>query len=95
MRVMLEAHLERVDRDSRLLPVRFFPFVRLEMDSGSKHIAIDPAVGFGRPIIRSRGISTRVIVQRIDAGETPGELAADYGIGIDEIEEAVVYERAA
>jgi uncharacterized protein (DUF433 family) len=95
MRVMLEAHLERVDRDSRRVPVRFFPFVRLEMDSGSKHIAIDPAIGFGRPIIRSRGISTRVIVQRIDAGETPRELATDYGIGIDEIEEAVVYERAA
>jgi uncharacterized protein (DUF433 family) len=36
-----------------------------------------------------------VIVDRIDAGESPEELAADYGRELTEIEEAVVYERAA
>lgn len=95
MRVMLEAHLERVDRDDARLPRRLYPFVRLDFDGGPKHIAIDPVVGFGRPIVRSRGVSTRAIVDRIDAGETPREVATDYGLKIDEVEEAVVYERAA
>lgn len=35
------------------------------------------------------------IASRIDAGETPHDLAADYGLSIEEIERAVLYERAA
>lgn len=95
MRVMLEAHLERVERDDAKLPRRLYPFVRGDVDGGPKHIAIDPAVGFGRPIVRSRGVSTRAIVDRIDAGEQVRDVATDYGIDVGEVEEAVVYERAA
>jgi uncharacterized protein (DUF433 family) len=41
------------------------------------------------------GISTATIAERIDAGEKVGELAADYGLSEAEIEQAVLYERAA
>jgi uncharacterized protein (DUF433 family) len=95
MRVILEAYLERVDRDDAGLPRRLFPFTRGEIDGGPMYIAIDPTLGFGRPVMRSRGVSTRVIVERIDAGESVADVAADYELAEDEVKEAVVYERAA
>jgi uncharacterized protein (DUF433 family) len=95
MCVVFEAHLRRVEWDGSALARRLYPFVRQDVNAGPKHIAIDPSVGFGRPIIRSCGVSTRVIVDRIDAGESVEDLAADYGLKVDEVEEAAVYERAA
>jgi uncharacterized protein (DUF433 family) len=95
MRVVFEAHLQRVEWDNSALPQRLYPFVRHDVNSGPRHIAIDPSVGFGRPIIRSCGVSTKVIVDRLDAGEPIADLAADYGLKPDEVEEAAVYERAA
>ena len=61
----------------------------------AKPIAIDPQIAFGRPIVARRGVSTQAIADRIDAGETVEELASDYGLARAEIEEAVLYERAA
>jgi uncharacterized protein (DUF433 family) len=61
----------------------------------SMPIAIDPRISFGRPVVISRGISTAAIAERIDAGETVEALAADYELTVDEIEQAVIYERAA
>jgi len=95
MRVAFEAHLQRVEWDDSAFPRRLYPFVRKDVDSGPKHIAIDPSIGFGRPILRSCGVSTKVIVDRIDAGESIQDLAADYGLKVEEVEEAAVYERAA
>lgn len=94
MAQVLEAHLKRVEWDRARLPIRLFPFVRGESD-GTAVIAIDPRQSFGRPIVLRQGISTAIIADRIDAGESVEELAADYGLGTREIQEAVVYERAA
>jgi uncharacterized protein (DUF433 family) len=43
----------------------------------------------------SAGVSTAAIAERIDAKETVDELAADYGVTTTEIEQAVLFERAA
>jgi uncharacterized protein (DUF433 family) len=37
----------------------------------------------------------QAIADRIDAGESPEELAEDYELQVNEIEQAVLYERAA
>jgi uncharacterized protein (DUF433 family) len=95
MRAVLETHLQRIEWDGSRLPVRLFPFVVTESASAPRLVTIDPDIGFGRPILTSRGISTRVIADRIDSGESAEALAEDYGIELTEIEEAVVYERAA
>jgi uncharacterized protein (DUF433 family) len=60
-----------------------------------KPIAIDPKIAFGRPVMVRMGISTGTIAERIDAGESVSELAADYSLSPEEIEQAVLYERAA
>jgi uncharacterized protein (DUF433 family) len=95
MRRLFEEHLKRIDWDDRRFPVRLYPFVSVESVASAKPIAIDPTIAFGRPVVRRIGVSTRAIAERIDAGETVDELAADYDLSPTEIEEAVLYERAA
>lgn len=95
MRAVLESHLSRIEWDAHAFPMRLYPFVRTESADSPCHVAIDPEIGFGRPIIFSRGISTRAIVDRIDAGESVEAVAEDYSLSDSEIEEAVLYERAA
>jgi len=95
VRKLLETHLERVDRGDGGFPVRLFPFLTGDFASSSRLIVIDPRVSYGRPTIAHRGISTGAIVGRIDAGESLDEVSDDYDLTRDEIEAAVLYERAA
>ena len=95
MRQLLEAHLLRVEWDEWQFPVRLYPFLSGEATSSEKPIAIDPKIAFGRPVVVRAGVSTAAIAERIDARETVEELAADYGLTAAEIEQAVLFERAA
>lgn len=95
MRKVFDRHLARVVWEVPEFPVRLYPFLASEALSPAQPIAIDPQIAFGRPILVSRGITTHVIAERIDAGESVGDLAADYELSAAEIEEAVLYERAA
>jgi len=95
MRHMFNEHLERVEWDSWKFPVRLYPFSSSSTPANNRPIAIDAQIAFGRPVIISRGISTGAIAERIDAGETAADLANDYDLSEREIEEAVLYERAA
>lgn len=92
---LLEAHLRRVERDMASLPIRLFPFLAGPGVDGPRTILIDPAVAFGRPTVVGFGVTTRALVQRIDAGESVDELAEDYGIPRELIEEAALFEQAA
>jgi uncharacterized protein (DUF433 family) len=56
---------------------------------------LDPRVSFGRPVLARLGVSTAVIVDRINAGEEAADLVKDYGATDDEIMDALAYERAA
>ncbi|MDE0396073.1 MAG: DUF433 domain-containing protein [Gammaproteobacteria bacterium] len=94
MKQMLLAYLKRVDRDDEALPLRLYP-LRPAWSEEKKPIVIDPRVSFGRPTVAGSGISTAALVDRVDAGEDLEILAGDYGLRIDQIEDAVFYERAA
>lgn len=91
LRKMLEAHLQRIEWDSKL-PVRLYPFIDFDV---KKMIAIDPLIKFGRPVIIRKAIATASIVDRIDAGESLKAVADDYDLEVNEIEMAILYERAA
>jgi uncharacterized protein (DUF433 family) len=95
MRRLFEDHLQRVEWDQWSFPVRLYPYVDTTARDGERRIAIDPAVAFGRPIVRRAGISTAAIADRLDAGETVDALAEDYDLSREEIEQAVLYSRAA
>jgi len=91
LRKMLDAHLQRIEWDSKL-PIRLYPFIDFDL---KKLIAIDPLIKFGRPVIMRKAISTASIVDRIDAGESLKAVADDYDLDMNEIEMAILYERAA
>jgi uncharacterized protein (DUF433 family) len=95
MRKIFEGHLERVEWDETRFPVRLYPFVFASASTEDRPIAIDPRIAFGRPVVLRKSISTATIAERIDAGESVEDVAADYDLGRAEIEQAALYERAA
>jgi len=95
MRRMFEAHLARVVWDEWQFPVRLYPFTSGSSLADGRPIAIDPNIAFGRPVMVRMGISTHAIAERIDAGESVDDVARDYDLTPPEVEEAVLYERAA
>jgi uncharacterized protein (DUF433 family) len=95
IRQVLETHLRRVEWDQRNSPVRLHPFLMADITNHASPIVIDAAVSFGRPVLAASGISTATIAERIDNGETPQDVARDYGVSPAEIDAAVIYERAA
>ncbi|MCI0364555.1 MAG: DUF433 domain-containing protein, partial [Phycisphaerales bacterium] len=92
IKAVLQGLLQRIQWD-RGLAVRFFP--PLPNRHEAKTVMIDPRVSFGRPVLARLGVSTSVIVDRVNAGEEPAEIAKDYGATSDEIMDALAYERAA
>ena len=95
MRQVLMAYLERVEWDEWQFPVRLYPFLTTESVTAGRPIVIDAGIAFGRPVVASKGVTTAVIAERIDAGESVRDVAADYGLTDVEIERAILYERAA
>lgn len=94
MRQVLNTHLKRVTWKDHF-PTRLHPFLLGDAMDADMPIAIDPSISFGRPVVLRRGVSTAAIVGRIDAGESLADIAADYDLSQEDIEHAVVYERAA
>ena len=94
LRRVLELYLRRVERDDRHIPLRLFPFLT-PGDRETQSVAIDPAVSGGRPVLAGSGITTAAIVRRIDQGESPDHVARDYGLTVDRISDAILFERAA
>ena len=93
MKALLQAHLKRIERDKRGVAIRLFPFTR-KRDAGTtveapRLIAIDPAVAFGRSVIVGSRVPTSEIAERFQAGESPSELAEDFGRTEEEIWEAI------
>lgn len=95
MRRLIEEYLKRVERDDRHLPIRLYPFLRQAETGSDRTVVIDPGVSFGRPVVAGSGITTSVLVHRVDAGETIEELADDYGLTEGQIEAALIFEKAA
>jgi uncharacterized protein (DUF433 family) len=92
IQALLQGLLRRIQWDNRLA-VRFFP--TLPSRPEAKSVMLDPKVSFGRPVLTRLGVSTAVIVDRINAGEDKAELSKDYGATDEEIMDALAYERAA
>lgn len=95
LKELLQAHLQRIERDIQGSPMRLFPVIGPRGLAGPKIVGIDPRMSFGRPYIVGKGVRTSTLVERLDAGESREALAADYQLDDAEIEEAILYERAA
>ena len=91
MEQFLDAHLRRIERDAKGLPIKLFPFTRAKPE-GPRSVVIDPRVQFGRPCLAGTGIPTAVVIQRFKAGEELSSLADDYRRDVRDLEEAIRYE---
>jgi len=89
MKECLKAYLKRIEYDEHGIVWKLYPFIRKRDFNEPKVIVIDPHLSFGRPVITGTGIATEVIAERYKAGESVGELAADYSIPNQQIEEAI------
>lgn len=92
---IVEAHLERVEYDRQLGVFKFYPFGRERSATEPKFIVINPALGFGKPVIAGTGIFTAVIASRFNARESIAELVKEYGLEERQIEEAIRWETRA
>lgn len=90
---VLADHLERIDRDPLGQPQRLYPFVPHQRSA--RTVVIDPRISYGRPVIDGRGVTTKVLVERLDAGESIADLMADYSLEQEESEEGLLYESVA
>lgn len=89
---VMEFYLERIERDPKGL-FKFYPFVMERTQNEPKLILINPAVGFGKPVIAGTGISTAVVASRFNARESIDDLATEYGVKPRQIEEAIRWEQ--
>jgi uncharacterized protein (DUF433 family) len=89
---VMELYLERIERDPKGL-FNLYPFVMEPKPNEPRLILINPAVGFGKPVIAGTGISTAVVASRFNARESIDDLASEYGVKPQQIEEAIRWEQ--
>ena len=95
VRSLLEAHLRRIEHDEHGFALRLFPFSRGESLEVPRVVVVDPRISFGRPVIDGTSVRTEVVAHRLKTGESVQEIAADYEIKVEQVEEAIRYELAA
>jgi uncharacterized protein (DUF433 family) len=95
MRGDFELALARIERDRSGTPIRLFPFSRTSTADKEqpRTVVIDPRLSFGRPVISKVAVPTEIVVDRFRAGDSVAEMAGDYGVGEEEIEEALRFEQ--
>lgn len=87
---LIRAHLERIERDAKGLPIKLYPFLRNQpLRDQPRTVVIDPQVSLGRPVIAGTGIPTAVLAEQFKAGDTPATLAKEYGASEEAIWDAI------
>jgi len=90
MAEIIRAHLKRIERDARGIPVRLLLFTRSDAARDQPApVVVDPRIAFGRPVLTGRGVPTAVLADRFKAGDTLAQLAEDYDASPQAIEEAL------
>lgn len=99
MKEIISVYLQRIERDTRGLPIKLYPFTRdTESDAAPKAdprlVVMNPAVSFGRPVIAGTGIPVSAIYERYKAGDSVLDLALDFRLETSAVEEAIRCEAA-
>lgn len=92
MRAILLDSLKHIRRDSKGMPQKLYLFSPPSADSSKVSVVIDPRIAFGNPVVDGTGISTAILAQRYKAGDTFNELAEDFGLTRDAVEQAIRHE---
>ncbi len=87
---IVELYLNRIEYRNGI--PKLFPFVAKERADEPKLISITPTVAFGRSVIEGTGISTAVVGARFRARESIRCLSREYGLTVEQTEEAIRWE---
>jgi len=81
----------RIVSDKAGKTVRIFPWRLAQTDDQSRPVSIDPEVMSGRLVLTGTRIPVRVLKSRSLGGETPEQIANDYGISPDLVMKALIH----
>ncbi|MGA3124776.1 MAG: DUF433 domain-containing protein, partial [Polyangiaceae bacterium] len=87
MKAVLVGSLARVEYDERGRAVRLFPLLRRA--AAPRSIVIDPRRAFGRPVIVGTAVPVVDVRSRFDAGDSVEQLARDFDVTPQLIEDAL------
>jgi uncharacterized protein (DUF433 family) len=86
MESMLRERLALVRRDPDGIPQKIVLFTS---NKKGADVVIDPRVSFGRPVLDRLGVRTEVLADRFRAGESISELAEDYSVPPEAVQDAI------
>jgi uncharacterized protein (DUF433 family) len=82
---------KRVVSDAKGKTLRIFPWRKAKSDDESRPVSMDPEVLSGRLVITGTRIPVRVLKSRSLGGESPEQIASDYGISPDLVKKALFH----
>jgi len=91
-REFVALYLRRIERNAEGQVSRLYPFVIAEREEDPKTISISPTVSFGKPVLAGTGISTAVVAGRFRARDSLQDLATEYRIDLQTLEDAIRWE---
>lgn len=90
MAELIRVYLSRVERDPHGLPIKLYPFTGTQPGIDEpRSVVIDPAVGFGRPVLAGTAIPTAVLAEQFKAKDLPRDLAREYGVSEEAVWDAI------
>jgi uncharacterized protein (DUF433 family) len=90
MAELIRVYLSRVERDPQGLPIKLYPFTGTQPGIDEpRSVVIDPAVGFGRPVLAGTAIPTAVLAEQFKAKDLPRDLAREYGVSEEAVWDAI------
>jgi uncharacterized protein (DUF433 family) len=88
LREVIRDRLQRVLRDPQGIPEKIILFPA-PAAANKGDVVIDPRLSFGRPVLDGSGVRTSILAERFMAGEDIGDLARDYGVAPQTIQNAI------
>lgn len=93
---VIGSYMERIERSESGRPMVLHPeFTSETRVDHAFPVAVSPLIAFGDPTLTGTGIRTAVVAARVDSGETATEVAEDYGVPVELVLNALVFENAA
>lgn len=96
MELVIKTYLRRVDRSSKGIAERIYPYTKLEQLGAKidppRLIVMDPAIRSGLPVLNGSRLTTAILASRYKGGDHIPALANSYGRPLAEIQEAVEWE---
>ena len=87
LRGVLTGSLARIEYDTHGRAVRLFPLLRRA--ESARSIVIDPRLAFGRPVMVGTSVPAADVRARFDAGDSVSDLALDFDVAAERIEDAL------